>query len=118
MTWANWAVALLGALGGFGGAAGVAALLNVFFSKGKLRADAAQVITGTAMTLVKELEDQITRTRDELGKAQTELRKVRLEAEKLARELRLLREAIVAPTATVEGLRSLVHRENGGRRSA
>jgi hypothetical protein len=116
MTWAGWVVTLIGGLGGLTGAA---ALLNAWFSRGKNKADAAQVLTGSALTLVHEMEDDARAAREELKQsreelktfrreASTELQIVREEARALADELHRLRMAIMAPHATVESLRLLV----------
>lgn len=88
-------------IGGLGGLAGVGALFNAFFSRGKSRAEAAQVITGAAVTWMTEFEEEAKAARDEV-------RKVRTEAHALADELHALRRAIMSPDATVEGLRLLV----------
>jgi hypothetical protein len=116
MTWAAWVVT---AIGGLGGLTGAAALLNAWLGRGKNRADAAQVLTGSALSLVHEMEEDARAARVELKQsraelktfrreASTELQLVRQEARALADELHRLRMAIMAPNATIDSLRLLV----------
>lgn len=103
------------AVGVLGGLAGLGALLQAFFGRGKSRAEAAQIITGTAVSLMNELEEDARAARAEAAQAREEMRAVRDEARKLADELHALRTAIMRPGATVENLRILVDagRTNG-----
>jgi len=98
VTGAEWATLIIG---GVGGTAGVAALLNAIFGRGKTRSEAAQIITGSAVSMMNEFEE-------DAKAARTEMRAVRTEALALAEELHQLRMAILQPTATIETLRALV----------
>lgn len=116
MTAVQWVVS---ALGGFGGLAGIAALVNAITGRGKTRAEAAQILTGTAVALVNELEEaaRVARAAEATSRAELqtardemrgELQAVRDEARLLAGELHHLRTAILQPTATIEGVRAIV----------
>ncbi|WP_157239510.1 hypothetical protein [Catenuloplanes japonicus] len=112
------AVAVVGGLGGLG------ALLNAAFGRRKTRADAAQVITGTAMEWIGKFEKaaesaqaqaeaaqvQASKAREQMSAAQEQMERVTAEARALATELHQLRTAILAPDATLEHLRLLVAR--------
>lgn len=95
-------------VGGVGGLAGVAALLNAFFGRGKTKAEAAQIITGSAVQMMGEFEDAARDALAESKATRDEMQEVRREARALAEELHQLRMAIMQPTATIETLRALV----------
>lgn len=117
-------------IGGLGGLAGVGALVNAIFSRGKTRAEAAQVITGAAVVWMNEFEEEAKAAREEAKvargesraaraearAARTELRTVRDEARALADDLHTLRTAIMSPDATVDSLRLLVAGSGGSGR--
>lgn len=109
MTVTQWATTLLG---GVGGLAGVGALLNAFFGRGKTRAEATQIITGSAVSMMTEFEADARTARAETAQVRTEMRAemraVRDEARALAEELHRLRMAIMQPGASVDSLRVLV----------
>lgn len=105
MTGVEIGVLIVGVLGGL---SGLAALANAIFGRGKTRAEEAQILTGTALTLMKELEKEAKAASDEADQARTQMQAVRDEARALADELHKLRTAIMRPDATVEGLRLLV----------
>lgn len=112
MTWVEIATAVGGI---FGGLTGVGVVVNAFLRRRNNRAEAkkteaeeTQIITGTAMSLVNELEEAVREARTEARQAREEMRAVQAEAHELARELHSLRLAIMHPSATVESLRLLV----------
>jgi uncharacterized protein (DUF3084 family) len=119
VTGAEWATLIIG---GVGGTAGVAALLNAVFGRSKTKAEAAQVVVGSAVTLMNELEeaarearqesraahDEAKASRSESRAAHQEMAEVRKHAHALADELHRLRTAIMHPDATIEALRALV----------
>lgn len=98
MTAVNWVTLIIGMIGGL---TGCGSLVAAVMGRGKTRAEASQIIAGTAVTMMREMEE-------DAKAAQLELRQVRLEARALADELHRLRMAIMAPSATVETLRLLV----------
>lgn len=98
MTAVQWVTTIAGSLGTIGG---IGVLLNAFFGRGKTRSEAAQIITGSAVTMMNEFEE-------DAKAARSEMRAVRTEALALAEELHQLRMAIMQPTATIESLRALV----------
>lgn len=126
MTGVEWGVIAVGVLGG---TSGVAALLNAIFSKNKNRADAgkstaeaATVVSNTAMEWIKKFEDAAEKAQAHAAKAQeqadrateqaelarTQMQAVTREARAVAQMLAELRIAIMRPDATVEGLRALI----------
>jgi hypothetical protein len=114
--WAMVAVAVIGGLGGLG------ALLNAAFGRRKTRADAAQVITGTAMEWIGKFEKaaeaaqvqaeaaqaQAAKAREQMSAAQVQMERVTSEARALASELHALRTAILSPGADLDALRHMV----------
>lgn len=119
MTWVEIATIVSGSVGALGGAG---AFLSVLFGRRKQRAEAdrteaeaerseaeaTQIITGTAVSMMKKLEENAERARVEAEQAREEMRAVRSEAHQLARELHSLRMAVMRPDATIESLRLLV----------
>ena len=110
MTGGEWDTTVLGGLGAL---AGVAALVNAFVGRGKTRAEATQIITGSAVSMMTEFEADAKAARAEAAQARTEMRAVREEAHLLAEELHRLRMAIMRPGASLESLRLLVSGTNG-----
>lgn len=105
MTGPQWVTTIAGAVGAL---AGLGALLNAFFGRSKTRAEAAQVITGTAVTWMNEFEEDAKAARRDAKAVREEMRSVRTEARALAEELHQLRTAILQPGITIDALRSLV----------
>lgn len=112
MTGVEIGVAVVGVLGTAGG---LGALAKVIFDRGKGRAETAQILTGTALTLVNELEEgarearqEIQAARSEARAAQDEARAAWREAHQTAFELHRLRTAIMSPGVTVDELRAMV----------
>lgn len=108
----NWSMWLIGILAGLGGAGGVAGIFTAYTNRNKPKAEAAEILTGSAVSLVKEHEGDAKEARDELKafrrEAAAEMASVRNEARALAEELYRLRMAIMAPGATIDSLRLLV----------
>lgn len=112
MKGAEIATMLFGAVGALGG---LGAFLTSIFGRrkqkaeaGRHEAEATQIITGTAMSLVNELEEDAKAARAEAKQAREEMRALAGEARLLADELHALRTAIMRPDASLEALRLLV----------
>jgi hypothetical protein len=101
--WAHIITSLLSVLGA-GGGLGAAAAAALRWHKTK--ADTADVLTDTALTLIEPLRVRI----QDLDR---EILRLRYEVRQTAAELRRLRTAILDPGATLEGLRRLA--VNAGR---
>ena len=80
----------------------------------KRHADAADVLTDTALTLVQPLRDELAQVRAEAQQLRDELRKAVAEGQAALTELRALRVAILDPAATLAALRDLVARSSRG----
>ena len=125
MKTSEWATLIVGVLGGL---SGLGVLLNAVFGKTKSKADAAQIITGTAMEWIGRFERaaeqaqvqaeaaqvQAARARDQMSAAQVQIERVTAEARALASELHLLRTAILRPDASMDELRQLVRQGMNG----
>lgn len=92
--WAAVAAALLG-----GG--GIGSVFVAILGRRKGKADAADVLTDSVLQFAEQLKK-------EAGEARDEVRRVRQEATLLADELHRIRLAIMAPAATIDGLRALI----------
>lgn len=102
-------VALItGALGG-----GAVPLVQALRGRGKARVDAVDVLSDTAREWVTDFKAEAQSARAETQALRTEVNRVREEATALANELHRIRLAILAPTATLDGLRDLVRRGGG-----
>lgn len=126
MKGSDWAILIVGVLGGL---SGLGALLNAAFGRRKTRADAAQVITGTAMEWIGKFERaaeaaqvqaeaaqvQAAKARDQMQDAQVQIERVTAEARALATELQALRTAILSPAADLDALRRMVRSGMNGR---
>ncbi|WP_174526336.1 hypothetical protein [Micromonospora maritima] len=109
--WTSILVTVVGVLGGGGG---LAALIGLLLQRRKFRADAADVLTDTALTLleplklrVRELETEVRTTKDNLGELSDSVAG-------LTATLRRWRAAILHPDAKVEQLRKMVTTEPVG----
>ena len=116
-----WLQVLLSVIAALGGTGGVVAAGAVLVQRRKLKADTADVLTDTALTLVKplrervaELETEADDARRKVAQANGELERLRDLTHDLTRMLLRLREKILAdPTASQE-LRDMVRSAPGG----
>jgi hypothetical protein len=106
---------LLSTVGLLGGTGGVTAIAAVLLQRRKFRADAADVLTDTALTLVAplrarvaELEAETLRARRQAEAARDELSQLRAAVHEVTAMMHRWRAAILAPDATVEELRRIV----------
>lgn len=90
-------IALIAGLSG----GGLLPLIQVFRGRGRAQADAVDALSDTA-------REWVTDFKTEAMEARAELRLVRVEATVLARDLRRIRVAIMAPDATIAQLRTMV----------
>ncbi len=81
VTWATTIVGLLGTL------SGIAALVGVLVNRKKLRADAADVITDTALTLVEPLQKRVRQLEDRVEELEQEKRRSAAREHELEQEL-------------------------------
>lgn len=123
----EWVLILVAAIGGLGG---LGALANAVFGRRKTKADAAQVITGTAMEWINKFEkaaeaaqanaeaaqEQAARAREQMQAAQVQIERVTAEARALASELHLLRTAILRPDVSLDELRLMARRQSANGR--
>ncbi|GIG92495.1 hypothetical protein [Plantactinospora endophytica] len=110
-----WIQILLSAIGILGGGGGVASVAAVLLQRRRFRADAADVLTDTALTLVQplkvrvaELEAETIVARQQVEKASREVSELRTAVGEATMMIRRWRMAILAPNATIGQIRSLV----------
>lgn len=108
-------IAVVGALGGLGGAG---AFVTVFLQRKKFKAEAADVLTDTALTLVeplqarvRELETEARATRTEVRNATTEARTLKNELHDVIAVLRRWRSAVLTSSITREELERMVRED-------
>jgi len=120
-------VPIIAALLGSGGITGLIALAQAIRGRGKARVDAVDVLSDTAREWVVDFKAEAVAARTETAAARAETQAARTETEQLratvrrlsqeaaalADDLHRLRMAIVAPEATIDGLRELVRRGTG-----
>lgn len=111
-TWLTTLVTVASLL--FGGG-GLAVLVQAFTGRRTRRAEVADRLSDSSLKWVQEFQEETSRARLEASEARREVAEVRRElaecrheAEALARDLRNLRGAIMAPTATLDRLRAMV----------
>ncbi|MDP9799337.1 putative coiled-coil protein SlyX [Catenuloplanes nepalensis] len=95
----------IAALGGLLGAAGGVAVLA---QRRKLRADAADVITDTALTLVQPLRERVTELEERTRSATRQVDELSASVATLAGTLRSWRLAVLSPHVTRDELRAMV----------
>lgn len=95
MNWAAYAAAIVGGLGGLGG---LAAFAQAITGRSKIKADAADVLTGSALEIVRQIQDRE-------GRLQTRVRELEEEIDQLHRRVRDLERAIAERDATISQLR-------------
>ncbi|GAB3139031.1 hypothetical protein GCM10027290_07450 [Micromonospora sonneratiae] len=110
-----WVQTLLSAVAVLGGAGGITAVVTVLTQRRKLKADAADVLTDTALTLidplrarVADLEAETARARQQAIAANNEISELRVAVQEMTVIIRRWRAAILAPNVTVEELRQIV----------
>lgn len=99
---------LLSAIGLVGGAGGAAALLTVVLQRRKFKADAADVLTDTALTLVAPLKERIRELEAEATRARREVASARREAASAREELAALRQVTAGMAATMTRWRDAI----------
>lgn len=109
-------IAIVAALGGLGG---IGAFFQVFSQRRKFKAEATDVLTDTALTLVEplrqrvaELEEEARRTREEVKQARNDARALRDEVVDLAGVLRRWRTAILTRAVSREELERMVREDS------
>jgi uncharacterized protein YlxW (UPF0749 family) len=95
VTWAAISAAIVGGLGGLGG---LAAFAQALTGRSKIRAEAADVLTGSALEIVRQIQDR------ERG-LQVRVRELEDELDQLHRRLRELERAVSERDATISQLR-------------
>jgi hypothetical protein len=122
----GWLQALLTLAGVLFGGGGFAMLIQAVIGRRGRRAEVADRLSDTTLKWVQEFQEEAQRARleavearretaearREAAECRLELAAVRAEATALARDLRDLRGAIVAPAATLERLRAMVGGDN------
>jgi hypothetical protein len=111
----SWLTGLVGVASVLMGGGGLAVLVNAFTGRRQRKAEVADRLSDSSLKWVQEFQEETQRARleaaearREVAEARRELGEVRHEAEALARDLRNIRGAIMAPNATLERLRAMV----------
>lgn len=109
-------IAVAGVVAAILGGSGIGSIITAIMSRGKIAAEAADVVSKISVQFAKDVQADATAARQEAAAVRRELAEVRAEAHALALELRRLRLAILAPSASIDGLRALVNPPgaNGG----
>ncbi len=89
------AAAIVGGLGGLGG---LAAFAQALFGRPKIKADAADVLTGSALEIVRQIQERE-------GRLQGRVRELEEEIDQLHRRMRDLERSIAERDATIIKLR-------------
>lgn len=118
----SWLTTLVTVASVLFGGGGLAVLVNAFTGHRGRKAEVADRLSDSSLKWVEQFQEEAARARQEASEARREtadarrelaemrreMATVRSEAEKLAYEMRNLRGAIMAPTATIERLRAMV----------
>lgn len=111
----GWLQALVATCSVLFGGGGLAVLVNAVTGRKGRKAEVADRLSDSTLKWVGEFQEETrnarleaSEARREMAEVRRELGDVRREAETLARDLRNLRGAIMAPTATLDRLRLLV----------
>lgn len=114
--WVQILLSVIGVLGGTGGALAVAA---VALRRRRFRSEAAELLTDTALTIVRplrrrlrELEIETAQARGQALAAEREISELRVRRRELATVVRRWRAAIMDPDATISAIRDHIR---GGR---
>lgn len=120
----GWLTVLVTAASALLGGGGLVALINAATGRKGRKAEVADRLSDSSLKWVQEFQEEASRARLEASEARREVAEVRRElgdvrreAEALARDLRNLRGAIMAPSATLERLRAVVGGDNFNGRS-
>lgn len=115
-----WVQILLSVVGVLGGVGGITAIATVVLQRRKFKADAADVITDTALTLVEplktrvsELQSEVRDARHQAKAANAEVAELRVAVQEMTRMIRRWRAAIFAPDATIDRLRVMASADPG-----
>ncbi|WP_238453717.1 hypothetical protein [Micromonospora sp. ATA51] len=118
----QWVQVLLSVLGVLGGTSGVAAIATVVAQRGKFKAEAADMLTDAALTLVQPMRLRVSELEAEAQAAREQLRISREQTQRATATLTELHATldrwyalIFAAGATLQGVRSAV-REDRRRR--
>ncbi|MEH1057221.1 hypothetical protein V6U89_18710 [Micromonospora sp. CPCC 206171] len=118
----QWVQVALSVLGVLGGASGLAAIAAVVAQRGKFKAEAADMLTDAALTLVQPMRVRVAELEAEAQAAREQLRTAREQTERATATLSDLHAMldrwyalIFAPDATLRSIRSAV-REDRRRR--
>ncbi|WP_018800815.1 hypothetical protein [Salinispora arenicola] len=112
----QWLQVLLSVLGVLGGAGGFATIAAVVVKRRKFRAEAADVLTDTALTLVQpmrvrmaELEAEAQSVREQLRASDEQARRLQATVAQLRATLDRWYALIFTPDATLRSIRYAVH---------
>lgn len=94
----NWAAVAAAIVGGLGGLGGLAAFAQALTGRSKIKADAADVLTGSALEIVRQIQDRE-------GRLQGRVRDLEDEIDELHRRLRELERALSERDAMIIQLR-------------
>ena len=110
-----WVQILLAIVGLLGGAGGVAAVATVALRRRRFKSDAAELLTDTALTIVRPLRARVTELELETAAArgqalatEREISELRVTLRELTALVRRWRAAILAPDATIGAIRTQV----------
>ncbi|MFI7073550.1 hypothetical protein [Micromonospora sediminicola] len=106
----SWVSTVITIIGLVGGAGGVAALVATIMQRKKIKADAADVITDTALTLVEPLRARVTELEVEVKGARTQVNAAREQAEAAQSEIGDLRATVRELTRMLKSWRSAIVR--------
>lgn len=91
MSWATIAAAVVGGLGGLGG---LAAFAQAITGRSKVKADAANVLTGSALEILRQVQDREIRLQDRVRELEEEI-------DQLHRRVRDLEHSLSERDATI-----------------
>lgn len=111
----SWVQTLITVVGLLGGAGGIAALAATLLQRRKIRADAADVITDTALTLVEPLRTRVAELETEAAGARREATAAREQAEQANIEISDLRAVVRELTGLLTHWRQAVLETAGAR---
>ncbi|MEH0827075.1 MULTISPECIES: hypothetical protein [unclassified Micromonospora] len=114
----EWVQVVLSVLGVLGGASGLAAIAAVVAQRGKFKAEAADVLTDAALTLVEPMRVRVSELEAEAQAAREQLRASREQTQRATATLADLHAMldrwyvlIFAPDATLRSIRSAVRED-------